>query len=117
VVAYGLHYQSLASQDESEVVQDGMAIRIFFQSLWLESIWMWTGVQLGETLTHSYYNLDYIKLRWGGAEEQGKKYAAGNKDAKNWQDKACKVIKKTVSVSNCCKSYKKLCEHWMEAYY
>jgi hypothetical protein len=72
VVAYGLHYQSLASQDESEVVRDGIAIRIFFQSLWSESIWTWTGVQLGETLTHPYYNLDYIKLRWGGAEEQGR---------------------------------------------
>jgi hypothetical protein len=51
MIAYGLHYQSLASQDESKVVQDRIAIRIFFKSLWSESIRTWTGVQFGETLT------------------------------------------------------------------
>jgi hypothetical protein len=44
VIAYGLHYQSLASQDGSEVVQDEIAIKIFFKSLWLESVQTWTGV-------------------------------------------------------------------------
>jgi hypothetical protein len=53
VVAYGLRYQSLASQDRSEVVQDKIAIRIFFKSLQSESIWTQTGVQLDETLTDS----------------------------------------------------------------
>jgi hypothetical protein len=51
VVAYGLHYQSLASQDGSEVVQDKIVIKIFFKSLQPESIQTQTGVQLGETLT------------------------------------------------------------------
>jgi hypothetical protein len=44
MIAYGLHYQSLASQDGSEVVHGEIAIRTFFKSLWLESVWTWTGV-------------------------------------------------------------------------
>ena len=34
----------------------------------------------------------YIKLAWGGAEEQAKERAAGNRQAKNWQDEARKVV-------------------------
>jgi hypothetical protein len=41
---------------------------------------------------HPYYKLAYIKLAWGGAEEQ----AAGNLDAKNWQDEAQKVVETEV---------------------
>ena len=41
---------------------------------------------------HPYYKLAYIKLAWGGEEEQAKEQVAGNRYAKNWQDKARKVI-------------------------
>jgi hypothetical protein len=41
---------------------------------------------------HPYYKLAYIKLAWGGAEEQDKERAAGNQQAKNWQDEAQKVL-------------------------
>jgi len=51
------------------------------------------------TVLHPYYKLDYIKLMWGGADEQAKEHAAGNLDAKNWQDEALVIIKMTVSVS------------------
>jgi hypothetical protein len=51
VVAHGLHYQALASQDGSKVVPDEIAIRIFFKSLQPESVQTWTRVRLGETLT------------------------------------------------------------------
>lgn len=47
---------------------------------------------------HPYYKLDYIKLSWGGAEEQAKERLEGNPFAKNWQDEALKVVEKTVSV-------------------
>jgi hypothetical protein len=46
---------------------------------------------------HPYYKLDYIKMAWGGPEEQAKERAAGNADAKDWQDEARKIIEKTVS--------------------
>lgn len=46
---------------------------------------------------HPYYKLDYIKLSWGGAEEQAKDRLEGNPDAKNWQDEALKVVEMTVS--------------------
>jgi hypothetical protein len=36
VIAYSLHYQSLAIQDGSEVVQNEIADKIFFKSLWSE---------------------------------------------------------------------------------
>ena len=45
---------------------------------------------------HPYYKLDYIKLAWGGAEEQAKERAAGNRNAKNWHDKALQVIENTM---------------------
>ena len=34
----------------------------------------------------------YIKLAWGGAEEQEAECKAGNPDAKNWQDEAHKIL-------------------------
>lgn len=37
-------------------------------------------------------------MTWGGEEEQAKEYAAGNRDAKNWQDEAQKIVEKTVSI-------------------
>jgi len=46
---------------------------------------------------HLYYKLDYIKLFWGGAEEQAMERLEGNPWAKNWQDEALKVVEKTVS--------------------
>ena len=49
---------------------------------------------------HSYYKLDYIKLSWGGAEEQAAERLKGNPYAKNWQDEALKVVEKTVSVNS-----------------
>ena len=49
---------------------------------------------------HPYYKLDYIKLSWGGAEEQAAERLKGNPYAKNWQDEALKVVEKTVSVNS-----------------
>jgi hypothetical protein len=42
---------------------------------------------------HPYYKLVYIKLAWGGEEEQAAECAAGNQHVKNWQDEARKVVK------------------------
>jgi hypothetical protein len=47
---------------------------------------------------HPYYKLAYIKLAWGGAEEQARDRAAGNPNAKNWQDEARKIVENTVSL-------------------
>jgi hypothetical protein len=46
---------------------------------------------------HPYFKLTYIKMAWGGAEEQAAEIAAGNLDAKNWQDEARKVVERTAS--------------------
>ena len=43
-----------------------------------------------------YYKLAYIKLAWGGAEEQEEYWAAGNLDAKNWQDEVQKILECTM---------------------
>jgi hypothetical protein len=45
---------------------------------------------------HPSYKLAYIRLAWGGAEEQAAECQAGNLDAKNWQDKAQKILEKAV---------------------
>jgi hypothetical protein len=48
---------------------------------------------------HPYYKLDYIKMSWGGPEEQHLERQNGNSNAKNWQDEARKVVERTVSVA------------------
>jgi hypothetical protein len=45
---------------------------------------------------HPYYKLAYIKLAWGGEEEQANKQAAGNQFTKNWQDEARQVLEAEV---------------------
>jgi hypothetical protein len=40
--------------------------------------------------------LAYIKLAWGGPDEQAAEIAAGNPHAKNWQAKAKKIVETTV---------------------
>ncbi|KAF8962240.1 hypothetical protein BDZ97DRAFT_1920725 [Flammula alnicola] len=46
---------------------------------------------------HLYYKLAYIKLAWGGPEEQAAEIAAGNADAKDWQDEAKQIIENTMA--------------------
>ena len=41
---------------------------------------------------HPYYKLAYIKMAWGGPEEQ----ASGNPDAKDWHDEALKIVEQTM---------------------
>jgi len=48
---------------------------------------------------HPYYKLAYIRLSWGGPEEQAAELAKGICGAKDWQDKARKIVENTVSVS------------------
>jgi hypothetical protein len=38
-------------------------------------------------------------MSWGGPNEQAAEIDAGNPDAKNWQDEAKKIVKKTVCCS------------------
>ena len=49
-------------------------------------------------MLHPYYKLAYIKLAWGGAEEQAEQVAVGYPNAKNWQDEARKVLETKVFV-------------------
>ena len=50
-------------------------------------------------MLHPYYKLAYIKMSWGGPDEQAAEIDAGNFDAKDWQDEARKILEKTVSHS------------------
>ena len=50
------------------------------------------------SVLHPYYKLAYIKMAWGGPEEQAAEIAQGNPDAKDWQDEAKKILENTV----CC---------------
>lgn len=45
---------------------------------------------------HPYYKLVYIKMAWGGPEEQAAEQASGNPDAKDWHDEALKIVKQTM---------------------
>ena len=45
---------------------------------------------------HPYYKLAYIKMVWGGLEEQRREQEAGNPNAKNWCDEALKTVEKTM---------------------
>src|SRR5277367_1120384 len=49
------------------------------------------------TVLHPYYKLAYIKLAWGGPEEQAAEIAAGNPNAKDWQDEALQIVERAVS--------------------
>jgi len=44
-----------------------------------------------------YFKIAYIKLAWGGAEEQAAECQMGNQLEKNWQDEAQKILERTVS--------------------
>jgi hypothetical protein len=35
-------------------------------------------------------------MAWGGAEDQAREIRGGNKNAKNWQDEAKKIVEATV---------------------
>jgi hypothetical protein len=48
---------------------------------------------------HPYYKLAYIKLSWGGPEEQAAEIEQGNPLAKDWHDEARKIVEKTVRYS------------------
>ncbi|KAH9036504.1 hypothetical protein EDB85DRAFT_1852371, partial [Lactarius pseudohatsudake] len=45
---------------------------------------------------HPYFKLHYIKLAWGGVEEQVKEQAKGNQYAKNWQEEALNIVERAV---------------------
>jgi hypothetical protein len=55
------------------------------------------GTEARTLVLHPYYKLAYIKLAWGGEEEQAAERAAGNRYAKNWQDEVRKVLEREVS--------------------
>ncbi|KAH7903215.1 hypothetical protein BJ138DRAFT_1020984 [Hygrophoropsis aurantiaca] len=46
---------------------------------------------------HPYYKFAYIKMAWGGPEEQERERAAGNPNAKDWHDEALKTVEKTMA--------------------
>jgi hypothetical protein len=45
------------------------------------------------TVLHPYYKLEYIKITWGGPEEQEQERTAGNPSARDWHDEALKIMK------------------------
>ncbi|KAF8480751.1 hypothetical protein DFH94DRAFT_629678 [Russula ochroleuca] len=45
---------------------------------------------------HPYYKLAYIKMAWGGPEEQAAEQAGGNADAKDWHNEALKIVEHTM---------------------
>ncbi|KAF8869823.1 hypothetical protein BD779DRAFT_1456446 [Infundibulicybe gibba] len=47
-------------------------------------------------LVHPYYKLQYIKMVWGGPEEQRKEQEEGNLDVKDWQLEARAVVHNAV---------------------
>ncbi len=50
-------------------------------------------------MLHPYFKLAYIKLAWGGAEEQAAERRKGNRLAKNWQDEAQKMLDELLELS------------------
>jgi hypothetical protein len=58
---------------------------------------------LSATVLHPYFKLEYIKHKWGGPAEKAAEEAAGNPNAKDWQDEALKVLERTVRLIKCFK--------------
>ena len=54
------------------------------------------------SVLHPYYKLAYIKLAWGGPDEQAAEIAGGNPYAKDWQDEAKQIVERTVSSTSSC---------------
>ncbi|KAF8890903.1 hypothetical protein BD779DRAFT_1437956 [Infundibulicybe gibba] len=52
-------------------------------------------------LLHPYYKLAYIKMAWGGHEEQKQEWDEGNPDAKDWQHEARTVVDDAVGFTVC----------------
>jgi hypothetical protein len=50
-----------------------------------------------KTVLHPYFKLHYIKIAWGGAEDQAAEREAGNIFAKNGQEEALKIVETAVS--------------------
>jgi len=48
------------------------------------------------TVLHPYYKLAYIKMAWGGLEEQAAEKASRNRNVKDWHDEALKVVERTM---------------------
>jgi hypothetical protein len=63
---------------------------------------------LFHSVLHPYYKLAYIKLAWGGPEEQTEERRKGNPHAKDWQDEAKQIVEKTVSYFILLNLYRKL---------
>jgi hypothetical protein len=66
---------------------------------------------------HPYYKLAYIKLAWGGPEEQAAEIAAGNRNAKDWQDEAKQIVERTVGCIQWQTAIYLLMHHWQMAQY
>jgi len=45
---------------------------------------------------HPYYKLAYIKMAWGGAEEERMEHEAGNLNAKDWYDEALQIVQQVM---------------------
>ncbi|KAF9224385.1 hypothetical protein BS17DRAFT_640875, partial [Gyrodon lividus] len=45
---------------------------------------------------HPYYKLDYIKMAWGGAEQQQREITTGNQTVKNWHNEALQVVEQAM---------------------
>ncbi|KAF8068687.1 hypothetical protein FPV67DRAFT_1394377, partial [Lyophyllum atratum] len=45
---------------------------------------------------HPFFKLHYIKMAWGGAEEQRAEIRKGNLDAKDWVDEARQIVEATM---------------------
>ena len=46
---------------------------------------------------HPYFKLSYIKLAWGGLDEQNADILKGKTDAKNWEFEAELIVDNAVS--------------------
>ncbi|KAF9031275.1 hypothetical protein BDZ89DRAFT_948935, partial [Hymenopellis radicata] len=49
---------------------------------------------------HPYWKLNYVKMAWGGEKEAKRAKAAGEKNPKDWQAEALKIVRDWVCISN-----------------
>ena len=45
-------------------------------------------------MLHPYYKLNYIKMAWGGPEEQQCEHASSNPNAKDWHDETHQMLER-----------------------
>lgn len=85
-------YRAASTNCASTTTNLTTSLSMFSCSVWYIIYIVIVFLTIWQLVLHLYYKIDYIKMQWGGPEEQAKERAAGNANTVNWHDEAMKVL-------------------------